>query len=280
MPDIQLILQQEVDRNFVAWIEGAFREKGLKSEVMFLHPRFPKDKVIQRQAAEGVYAVIELDMHAQRAAKIPVQVFNRSGGTSNIRFDKYVDLEPGTAAEIVLRAKAASIAATYTQQSQPQPQPPQQTYPPAGGYTQAAYGVPQHQAPPAYPPQPAAYPQQQQQQPVANVADIANLMSKVDSATLHQLLASMQGAPQAAAMAPVVAHSAPQVDLQAILGALNTNGANPAAAAHASQQPQYPTAYGAQPPMANGNGAQPQAGNDPASAAQVQNIMAQLARFR
>ncbi|KAJ3475520.1 hypothetical protein NLG97_g9428 [Lecanicillium saksenae] len=48
VPDIQIILQQEVNRDFVGWVEQAFKEKGLRPEVMFLHPRFPKDQVIQQ----------------------------------------------------------------------------------------------------------------------------------------------------------------------------------------------------------------------------------------
>ena len=112
---MQIITQPDVNRDFVAWVERAFSDKGLKTDVMLLHPRFPKEKVIQRQAVEGGHAVVDLDLRAQTVGKIPCQVFDRSAGSNNVRFDQYVDLDPPTAAEVVLRTKAATAAATYSQ---------------------------------------------------------------------------------------------------------------------------------------------------------------------
>lgn len=255
VPDIQIILQQEVNRDFVAWIENAFREKGLRPEVMFLHPRFPKDQVIQRQAAEGVHAVVELDLRAQNLGKIPVQVFDRSAGSHNVRFDQYVDLDPGTAAEVILRAKAATAAAAYSQQY--------------GAYQQPTYGVPPQQPlhPAAYTaPHASGYPQHA----TPNPADLANLVGQVDNATLQRLLTSMgsaQGAapampPNVATNMPPAAHGPSAADIQALLGSLSAPGGQAPA--------QYGAPYGGQPaPASNGD-----------SAAQVQNIMAQLSRYR
>ncbi|PHH86189.1 hypothetical protein CDD83_10600 [Cordyceps sp. RAO-2017] len=93
VPDVQIILQPEVNRDFVTWVEAAFKAKGLKTEVMYLHPRFPKDQIIQRQAAEGVYGVVDLDLRAQGLGRIPVQAFDRSGAGSNVRFDQYLRTE-------------------------------------------------------------------------------------------------------------------------------------------------------------------------------------------
>ncbi|PNY29579.1 RNA-binding protein [Tolypocladium capitatum] len=272
VPDVQIILQPEVNRDFVAWVEGAFKAKALKTEVMFLHPRFPKDQVIQRQAAEGVHGVVDLDLRAQSLGRIPVQAFDRSGGTSNVRFDQYVDLDPGTAAEVILRAKASGPAASYGQ-----------GYAAAGGYSNP-YGGQHQQVPPhgaSYPGvhHPGPYPPQQQHAPPA-AADIASLMGHVDNATLQRLLSSIQGAPQAqggipgtpggyGAPAPGVN---PQVDIQAILG--NLGGSAPAQQ-HAPQGQYGGAAYGIQQPAAPSGGAN---GGD--AAAQVQNIMAQLARYR
>lgn len=230
---------------------------------MLLHPRFPKEKVIQRQAVEGGHAVVDLDLRAQTVGKIPCQVFDRSAGSNNVRFDQYVDLDPPTAAEVVLRTKAATAAATYSQ--------------PYGSGTGGQYVqqhiAPQPAAPAAYQQPPVSYP------PQANnntVAEIATLMSKMDSATLQQFLTTIQGTPQAPA--PPVAHNsvpaAPlpagnqQLDLQAILGALGGNAAQ-------APQSAYGAPYGGQP---GANGAA--SAGDQASAAQVQSIMAQLARFR
>lgn len=265
-----------MNRDFANWVEMTFKGKGLQTEVMYLHPRMPKDQVIQRQAAEGVHAVVDLNLRAQSLSKVPVQAFDRSAGLNNVRFDQYVDLDPPVAADIILRAKASG-AARYGQQQQHQP-PQQQAY---GGYNQG-FG---HQQPPAAPsygaPQTHGYPQQPPpQQPAANASDIAALVGQVDPATLQQLIATIQAPSQHGVPHPAAAPPANGgVDLQAILGSLG--GQQPAIPQHGAHSGQYATAYGAQqfaaaqqPPQQTG----PPANGD--SAAQVQNIMAQLARYR
>jgi hypothetical protein len=244
---------------------------------MYLHPRFPKDQVIQRQAAEGVHGVVDLDLRAQGLAKIPVHSFDRSGGIHNVRFEQYVDLEPNMAAEVILRAKASGAASYgqpygggaggYPMQYAAQaPQPPHV----------AAY--PGMQQPGSYPPQPApAAPS------VPSAADIANLIGQVDNNTLQRLLSTIQGGSpgvmpggltHGGAKPAAPAANAQQVDIQAILGSLN-GGAAPQQHHGAHPQMQYGGPYGGQPAAV----AQPGAGTGDA-ATQVQNIMAQLARYR
>ncbi|KAH7155225.1 hypothetical protein B0J13DRAFT_582309 [Dactylonectria estremocensis] len=262
VPDVQIILQPDVNRDFVTWVEQTFKSKGLKSEVMFLHPRIPKDAVIQRQAAEGVHAVVDLDLRAQNLGRIPVQAFDRSAGISNVRFDQYVDLDPPTAAEVILRAKASGATANY---AQPYGAPSYAN--PYGGQSQQMGGFPGGQ-----PPNPYA---QAQRPPIpANPTDIASLMGRMDNATLQQLLSSIQSGAQgvAAHHGPNAAVAGPsQADIQAILGSLGNNAVAP--------QPVPPRgAYGAPYPVQqapNGGGV---ASGD--AAVQVQNIMAQLARYR
>ncbi|PHH77831.1 hypothetical protein CDD80_159 [Ophiocordyceps camponoti-rufipedis] len=259
VPDVQIILQPEVNRDFVSWVETAFKAKGLKTEVMYLHPRFPKDQVIQRQAAEGVYGVVDLDLRSQNLGRIPVQAFDRSGGGNQVRFDKYVDLDPNTAAEVIMRAKATA-AASYGQ-----------GYPTGYGNP---YGAHHAQAPQGagYP---GAYPPQQ-----PGAAELASLVGQVDNATLQRILSTMQGAPQAPAMAagygvgPPAPAAGSQVDIQALLGSL---GGAPPSGQHGPPQGQYGAAYGSQ----TSNGGTANTGPSGAdAAAQVQNIMARLARYR
>ncbi|KAL7951512.1 hypothetical protein V8C42DRAFT_304295 [Trichoderma barbatum] len=271
VPDVQIIMQPDVNRDFGTWVESAFTAKGLRTNVMYLHPRFPKDQVIQRQAAEGVHGVVDLDLRAQGMARIPVHSFDRSGGIHNVRFEQYVDLEPGTAAEVILRAKASG-AANYGQ-----------PYGGAGGYP-TQYGA---QAP--QPPHVAAYPGMQQPgsyppQPAPSAADLASLIGQVDNNTLQRLLSTIQAGP-AGVMPGGLAHggakpAAPAtnapVDIQAILGSLN-GGAAPQQQHHgAHPQMQYGAPYGGQPAV--GVAQQATGGGD--AATQVQNIMAQLARYR
>lgn len=232
---------------------------------MFLHPRIPKEQIIQRQAVEGVHAVVDLDIRAQHLGKIPVQAFDRSAGASNVRFDQYVDLDPSIAAEVIVRTKATSIP-SYGSHQYATP-----------GSGAAGYGNPYggHGQPPAnnyngipsYPTQPQA--------PVNQVPDLSNLIGKVDSRTLNQLLSSLQGG----AAAPVaVRQGAPapiaQHDMQALLSSLGGHQQTTAPQQVAPGPTQYAGSY---PPQAAAPYQQPVNGD---SAAQVQNIMAQLARYR
>lgn len=230
----------QLDRNFVSWIEGELHARGLKSEVLFLSPRLPLDSIIRRQILEGVHAVSQLDMRSQNSSTISLQVFNRQGGANNVRFDEYQDLEPRIAAELVLRAKSQA-APTY-----PPPQP-------------------QYASTQSYQPLPAATP----------TPDLANIVGQMDNASLQKLLGSMT-ASQKQNPPAVTANSA--IDLASLL-----NGLKP----QQSQQPQYQTPPVADP-YANTNfaallgtaTAQQSQPLPQQSAQQVQNIMAQLAKFR
>ena len=107
VPDVQMILVDELDRSvfgptesvtvtnihliayrtFVAYIEKAFRDRGLRCEMMLLPPRLSLGAVIKRQIWEGVPAVVKLHRTAQVTGKIPLQVFDRSRGTEDVRFE-------------------------------------------------------------------------------------------------------------------------------------------------------------------------------------------------
>lgn len=181
VPDVQIILMAELDRGFVSWVEGELRGRGVKTEVMFLSPRLPLQAVVRRQILEGVIAVSQLDVRSQNASKIPLQVFDRSGGiNAAVRFDEYQDLEPKIAAELVVRAKSLA-------------QRPQ--YPPNS--------APVYQAP-----APTAQPN----------PNIANIMGQLDNSTLQKLLGTLNNMPQQQNAPAVAANSA--VDLVSLLGGL------------------------------------------------------------
>ncbi|KAI1112393.1 hypothetical protein F5Y14DRAFT_271721 [Nemania sp. NC0429] len=244
VPDVQFVLIQEVARDFVSWAQGAFIQQGLTVDVMLLDPQVPRDAVIQRQALRGVHAVIELDFRAQDYGRLPLQVFNRSAGYDNVRFDQYQDLEPSIAAQLVARTKSQSqvLPAPYHGQY-----PPAQLYPPPG--PQGHYMS-------------SSYPGQNYQPPTAQ---------PLDSATVHSTLGSLngqQGGPQ-----PYV--GGPAVDVNSLLTTLgaptphgNGMGGPP--------PPQHGVAYEYNPT----NPAQPPPTSDSNSARHVQDIMSQLTRYR
>lgn len=286
VPDVQLLLMQELHRDFINWIVQAFYKRGLKTDVMFLSPRLPRDAVIQRQVVEGVLGVIELDLAAQRDGRIPLQVFDRSRGISNVRFDRYQDLEPEIAAELVLRTKAqASQQASY---------PPQHSY--VQGYPLAPQAL---QAPQAYQGMPAAAqapaPAQQGLTP-----ELASLMGQMDSATLQKVLASLQSSAQPArasvpasgypgamptngrSAVPPANGAGSQIDINALLSSLKNAGGGTGGGPKPSYQvygaPQHQAAAGADHGHHHAGGPVVHGGGD--AAQQVQTIMSQLARYR
>lgn len=229
---------------------------------MFLHPSFPREAIIQRQVVEGVHAIVDLDMQAHTYGKIPLRVFDRSGGTS-ARYDDYRDIDPPIAAELVLRAKSQAVP------YQSAPPPPQPQY---HGYGQPYGGQPAPSHTPTYPGGQGSRGPPPAQPPAVNAADLASVMNGIDNATLQRLLANM-GSQGAGPAATNNAAGAANAQIQALIGGLQTV---PAAA------PAQPASYGGQafPPNGAPTHGHPSAAGTGDSAVQVQNIMAQLARYR
>ena len=86
VPDVQLILVDEVDRTFVGYIQQSFRDRGLRCDVLQL-PRVSLAAIVKRQVVEGVQAVVKIFRRSQNTGKIPLQVYNRSSGAENVQFD-------------------------------------------------------------------------------------------------------------------------------------------------------------------------------------------------
>ncbi|KAI9787760.1 MAG: hypothetical protein M1839_000292 [Geoglossum umbratile] len=187
VPDIQILVMDELDRPFISFVEKAFRDRGIRSDVLFLNPRLDLAAVVRRQILEGVQAVSRLTRQAQSSGKIPMQVFDRRGGVGNVRYDEYDNLDPAVAAELVVRAKQTHGA----------PPPSNQ------------YGLPAvqpYQAPTQYT-QPFM-PQAPQQQPATAVTagagatpNLANLITSLDGPTLQKLLGALQQQPSSAPQA-------------------------------------------------------------------------------
>lgn len=158
VPDVQIIVLDELDRNFISWVERAFTAASIRVDVLLLSPRLSEAAVIRRQIIEGVLAVSRVTRVNQQTAKIPLQVFDRTKGAANVRFEEYDGLEPSIAAQLVLRAKANATFAP------PQPQ------------VQYGYGAGTFQ-----------------QQPVTTApANLSNLITSLDTSGLQQLLGVMQ----------------------------------------------------------------------------------------
>ncbi|RAL10884.1 putative RNA-binding protein (Nab3) [Aspergillus homomorphus CBS 101889] len=276
VPEVQLLVLEEVDRNFLFHVENSFRNRGLRVDILVLGPRIPLNAAVQRQIQEGVLAIVRLSRPSQFSRKIPLQVFDRSGGLDNVRSNEYPDVEPSIAAEIVFHAQSVHRGGPHPFTPNP------------------AFGVPPLPAPAASVPQ-APLPT------MPNQPNIANLITSLDGPTLQSLLgvlqqqqqqqrpptvpSAQQAFPPAAAAAATATHTT--ADLASLLNAATRQPipANP-------QQPLAPQPFPLQTPnapvvsdpnlislLAKGlGGQQPQ--NQAAVGPQVQNIMHQLGKWK
>ncbi|KAJ5236829.1 hypothetical protein N7489_006920 [Penicillium chrysogenum] len=94
-------LNEMYQRNFVLHVENAFRNRGLRVDVLVLGPRIPLGAAVHRQFIEGVLAVVRLSRPNQVSRKIPLQLFDRTAGLDNVRFLDYPELEPNMSAELL-----------------------------------------------------------------------------------------------------------------------------------------------------------------------------------
>ncbi|KAJ5103709.1 hypothetical protein N7532_004238 [Penicillium argentinense] len=280
VPEVQVLVLEEVDRNFTLHVENAFRNRGLRVDVLVLGPRITLGAAVQRQYVEGVLAVVRLSRPNQFSRKIPLQIFDRSAGPTNVRFSDYPELDPNLAAELMFH----------------QAQAMQRGPAPASFAPNPAFGVPH--LPPMPMPQPSM-PQPAMPQPampaLSNPPNIANLIGSMDGPSLQSLLSALQQRPNpqsqpgSAAQSPF---SSPNPPPHADLASLLTNANRPPPVPPPPQQPflHPPFAIHPQnPPMvsdpnllsllAKGLGGQPPHGQAPAGS-NVQNIMNQLAKWK
>ncbi|KAL3479158.1 hypothetical protein BJX99DRAFT_85650 [Aspergillus californicus] len=265
VPDVQILVLEELDRNFVYHVESSFRNRGLRVDVLVLGPRIPLDAAVKRQISEGVLAVVRLSRPSQFARKIPLQVFDRSTGVENIRSNEYPDLEPSVAAEIVFQAQSLQRGSSAP-------------------FVPTPYGVPS--LPSASLPHPTAF-------TPPNQPNLANAISTLDGSGLQNLLAALQQQrPPAVQPAqphfPAPINPLPTPDLASILNAATRRPIPP----NPMQQPLPPQPFPVQAPntaaisdpnllslLAKGLGGHPSQGQTP-TAAHVQHIMSQLGKWK
>lgn len=191
-----------LNRDFIAWVEKAFQARGIAVDVLLLSPRLDVDAVMRRQLVEGVLAVCRLNQNSQNTGRVNLRLFDRSRGPSNLRFDDYDNQDPQICVELVLRQKSTPLPQynQYGGTSQYTPQPPQQ---------QAQYGYPPQQTPQqpphnyGMPPVPTGFPpgynpQQHQPPPVSapSQQNLQQLITSLDPKGLQSLLSAMGQQPQ------------------------------------------------------------------------------------
>ncbi|KAJ5174699.1 uncharacterized protein N7482_000576 [Penicillium canariense] len=271
VPEVQILVLEEVDRNYILHVENAFRNRGLRVDVLVLGPRIPLGAAVHRQFVEGVLAVVRLSRPNQFSRKIPLQIFDRSAGPDNVRFSDYPEVDPNIAAEVMFH------------QAQAMQRGPAPSFAP-----NPAFGVPpMHPVPipqPSIPSMPA----------LSNPPNIANLISTLDGPGLQSLLSALQQRPGPQPQAVSAAQSpfsSPNPPPPADLASLLANVARPPMSVNPQQPLPHPS-FNLQPPnppmitdpnllslLAKGLGNQQPQGQAPVGS-NVQNLMHQLNKWK
>ncbi|KAI9670188.1 MAG: hypothetical protein M1831_006400 [Alyxoria varia] len=197
VPDVQIIATSALDRSFINQVKTTFEARGLIVDVLLLGQQLSETAVMRRQILEGVHAVMKLSHQHFRNQKYQLSVFDRSAGNQNVRFDEYQDQDLSICVELVARAKQQAKGlqgygygtSQYGLPIAPDnvPQPP--------AFPQTMPQPSRHQLPPPLPsfnPTPQ-HPQYSQQSPTtAGNNDISSTINNMDTASLQQLLGSLQ----------------------------------------------------------------------------------------
>lgn len=109
IPEVQIVVLDESDRTYIYWVETSVRQAGLKVETLFLSPRLGLPAVVRQMAKEGVLAIVQCNRQLQMMNKVSLQVFDRSQGASNVRFDEYAGLDMATAVGLLKRTQQQAV---------------------------------------------------------------------------------------------------------------------------------------------------------------------------
>ncbi|CAI7635196.1 unnamed protein product, partial [Penicillium palitans] len=96
-----LVVLEELDRDFVFYIEDVFRNRSLRVDILILGPGISLSAAVHRQFIKGVLTVIRLSRPNQISRKIPLQLFDRTAGLDNVRFLDYPKLDPNMSAKLL-----------------------------------------------------------------------------------------------------------------------------------------------------------------------------------
>jgi hypothetical protein len=263
VPEVQILAQESLPKDFVQWVEDAFQDGRLRVNVLRMSPRLDERLVEQRQIIEGVLVIVRLDNAAVASGKISLQVFDRRGGADNVRFDTYANLDLPTAIALVHQAKQRNSV------------PIQQALPSPFGQ---GYGAPPTVAPYNHSVQAAA----------PNPANLTQLFSALSPDQIAQLLAAMPRnspaqtpQPQVAGLTPELARLLSAVSTPAPTPYNNMPAPPPQSYQNPYQNPVYSQQYGAQLPIQQpAQPVQPPSHNAAPGQADINAIMDQLAKYQ
>ncbi|ORY84477.1 hypothetical protein BCR37DRAFT_269912 [Protomyces lactucae-debilis] len=182
IPEVQLIVTDRADPNYTYWVESTMRAAGLRTDIFFMSPKYVLADVARQQVMEGVLAVCFLNTVLQASSHVQVQVFDRSMGANNVRFEEYASLDVPVAIQLLLRERTKAAAYVPPTPVPAYGQPVQPGRLAQTGMPAQPFVPPSYQAPlPPLPQMPAG----------SQPADLAAVISQMDPAALQQMIGAL-----------------------------------------------------------------------------------------
>ncbi|ORY06277.1 hypothetical protein K493DRAFT_404035 [Basidiobolus meristosporus CBS 931.73] len=170
IPFCQIIVLDQIDRQFIWHVENSLRGSSISVDTLFISPKISLRSVIRQMILEGVHAVIFIEKQHQVMQKVSLQVFDQKSRVGdNVKFDAYDNVSVEEALAVMMRHKE-TLGGQAAQ--------------PLGNYPAADSAV---QQPPiqhtAQPPTQPAQDQNRHRQPLADIATTATTTTTTTAAT-------------------------------------------------------------------------------------------------
>ncbi|CAG8694025.1 8749_t:CDS:2 [Rhizophagus irregularis] len=107
VPECQIIVLEEVERNFLWQVEKAFREASSTVHILHLSRKLHPQSVIRQMVIEGVHAVVFIEKHLALNGRVNMQIFDQTRSRDNVKYDEYNNIKVEEAVGFLLRARVS-----------------------------------------------------------------------------------------------------------------------------------------------------------------------------
>ncbi|CAG8681981.1 5070_t:CDS:2, partial [Acaulospora colombiana] len=105
VPECQIIVLEEVERNFLWQVESSFREASVSVHTLHLSRKVQIQAVIRQMIVEGVHAVVFMERHLALNGRVNMQIFDQSRLGDNVKYDEYNNIKVDEAVGLLLRTR-------------------------------------------------------------------------------------------------------------------------------------------------------------------------------
>ncbi|RIB07690.1 hypothetical protein C2G38_2213700 [Gigaspora rosea] len=105
VPECQIIVLEEVERNFLWQVESSFRDANITVHTLHLSRKLHIQAVIRQMIVEGVHAVVFMERHNAINGRVNMQIFDQSRVRDNVKYDEYNNIKVDEAVNLLLRTR-------------------------------------------------------------------------------------------------------------------------------------------------------------------------------